>query len=64
MPCDALGGYLLKGFLQRYSIPVPECLYHCIENAEEYDSPEFVAKYQEAHLKMGRQHHLPGLLDG
>lgn len=46
MPCDALGGYLLKGFLTRYGLEMPACLQHCIDNAGEYDSPEYITKYK------------------
>lgn len=40
MPIDTHGTYLIKGFLSRYGIELPECLQHCITNQDEYESPE------------------------
>lgn len=42
MPCDAHGGYLLKAFFERYGLPMPVELQHCIDNAAEYESEERV----------------------
>lgn len=47
MPCDAFGGYLIKGICENYGIDFPVELQHCIDNAEEYDSPEMVEIYKQ-----------------
>ena len=50
MPCDAHGGYLVKAFVERYGLPMPVELQHCIDQAAEYECPEaipgLVARYQ------------------
>lgn len=47
MPCDAFGGYLIKGICDNYGIEFPQALQHCIDNAEEYDSVEMVEIYKQ-----------------
>jgi hypothetical protein len=47
MPCDAFGGYLIKGICDNHAIRFPQALQHCIDNAEKYDSPEMVAIYKQ-----------------
>lgn len=46
MPCDAHGGYLLKAFFDRHSLPMPVELQHLITNAAEYECPEQVPVLQ------------------
>lgn len=52
MPCDTYGGYLVKAFVERYSLPMPLELQHCIDKAEEYEGaqgmPKILAKYEVA----------------
>lgn len=40
MSCDAFGGYLVKAFVERYELPMPAELQHCIDNVAEYERPE------------------------
>lgn len=47
MPCDALGGYLVKGFVTRYQLPMPAELQHCIDKAAEYECPEAIPEMEE-----------------
>lgn len=52
MPCDALGGYLVKAFVEHYNLPMVPELQHCIDNVAEYERPEEIPvlenKYQQA----------------
>lgn len=47
MPCDAHGGYLVKAFVNRYGLPMPVELQHCIDNAVEYECDERIPVLQE-----------------
>lgn len=40
MPCDSQGAYLMKMFLNRLGLELPEELQHCIDKADEYETPE------------------------
>lgn len=40
MPVDTYGAYLIKGFLARLGGTLPKELQHCIDNENEFESPE------------------------
>lgn len=52
MPCDTYGAYLVKAFVEKYGLPFPPELQHCIDNQNEYEGeqgmPSILKRYENA----------------
>jgi len=46
MPCDVKGAVMVKGFCDKLWVKFPPELQHCFDNADEYERPGELAKYE------------------
>ncbi len=52
MPCDSHGAHLMQGWLGLFDIPIPAKLQHAIDNAEQYETVEVKAMFDETIEKL------------